>query len=217
MLYPDTYPELVDIVKGSTWKKFFDWLYKAAQLRYTTKDHLNALSKQFGTPKKLAKLIEAGFLTGVPYSIAPKAKEILKAEGYNTRTLQKDFNGLELKHALKITDAVLEIMAEPYFYAVIYPNFTEVIPDACLVFRNSGLLKVEMLEVEAEKPNWEDYLKEKKRKYEALGTNPDIYEKWWQVKCQQLGLPYGREFFFSVRCNSKIVKDWSGWKCVPDT
>lgn len=215
MLKSDLYPELDPIARGSTYKKLFDWLYSAAQLRYTTKDHLNRLNHQFGTPKKLAKLCEAGFLMGSEfYVITEKTRGILKAEDYNTRILQKDFNGQVAEHQLKITDFVLKIMAEPHFYAVIYPNFTDLIPDACVIFKNGDLLKVEMLEVEEEKGNWLDYLTNKKTAYEKLAHDLDIYHKWWKVWSARLDLPYCQEkyFCFSIRCNAKITQDWEGWK-----
>jgi hypothetical protein len=200
MQFADKYSDLVQTVKGSTYKKFFDWLYMAAQLRYATKDHLNRLSKQFGTKKKLDSLRESGFLTAIRngdvYVITPKSTKVLEDEGYNISILQKDFNGLSVNHELKITDAILTLQP----YAVFYYDFGYVRPDAIVILKRDNAYKIEMLEVEEPKSNWNAYLEDKKLNYTKLASDIEIYEKWWKVWSEKLKLPYPKmdNFCFDV-------------------
>ena len=111
-------------------------------------------------------------------------------EGYNTKILQKEFNGTSLEHELKITDAVLDLMGDPEFYAVFYGNFGYVIPDAVVTYRKPDSYKIVFIEVEEPKPDWFDYMEKKKVFYMQLGKDKDVYEKWWKVWSTKLGLPY---------------------------
>lgn len=209
----DTYPELTEIVRGSTYKKFFDWLYKAAQLRYTTKDHLNRLNHQFGTKKKLASLKEAGFFTAIKngdvYVITKKARKVLSDEGYNTAILQDDFNGFSINHELKVTDCLIHLEPNDVFYY----DFGYVRPDAIMIFKEPHRYKIVFLEVESEKGNWDLYLNDKKLKYMKLAEDPDIYSKWWKVMCEKLKLPYPEinQFCFWITAFVNKNGEWSGF------
>jgi hypothetical protein len=214
----DRHPDLEPIVRGSTYKKLFDWLYKAAQLRYTTKDHLNRLNHQFGTKKKIQSLIEAGFLTAINsnqvFVITDKTRQALKDEGYNTKILQKEFNGSSVEHELKIVDALFETtLANPELHAIFYYDFGYVRPDAIVVLKKPGAYKIVFLEVEEKKDQWENYLQNKKNNYCRLAEDKDIYEKWWKVWSDKLNLPYPKKedfCFWIVACTDTKGK-WEGW------
>jgi hypothetical protein len=217
MQFADKYPDLESVVKGSTYKKFFDWMHIAAQLRYTTKDHLNRLNKQFGTKKKLDSLRESGFLTAIRngdvYVITEKSRKALEIEGYNTSILQKDFNGLSVNHEVKTTDAILNIINKDQFYAVFYYDFGYVRPDAIVILRQPDAYKIVFLEVEEEKKSWQTYLDDKKQKYCRLAEDKDIYDKWWQVWSNKLKLPYPtiEQFCFWIVACTNTEGEWKGW------
>ncbi len=50
------------LLKGSSQKQLLDLLYKAALLRYTTKNQLNHINPKLGTAKKLPHLVDLGYL-----------------------------------------------------------------------------------------------------------------------------------------------------------
>ena len=220
MTFKDKYPDLEDVQAGSTWVKLFNFIYAIASLRYSTQKQLNKVSSQFGTPKKLEKLRKRDYLTAIRnsdvYVITKKTRQLLKDEGYKTDILQADFNGINLNHQLKITDCLVSLIREDDHYALFYPNFTYLIPDFCLIKKRDDAYKIIFGEVEEEKPNWTDYLNEKREKYNRLAKDRDIYLKWWKVYCEKLGLPYCTEeqFCFSVLVKGNIKKDWEGWNWI---
>lgn len=212
------YPDLEDIQIGSTWTKLFKFLYTAGMLRYSTKEHLNQVSGQFGTPKKLTKLRERGFLTAIRngdvYVITKKTRLLLEAEGFQIGLLQDDFNGLSVNHELKITDYILQAMQEEFFYFALFPNFTYMRPDALLVYKKSDReYKLVMLEIENEKSNWNDHLEKKRENYQRLSKDIDFYNLWKSYS-EQLGLPYCtmEQFCFSVLVVGNIKFECEGWK-----
>lgn len=226
--YSDKYPELEIFIKGSTWIKLFRFLYDFAQLRYATKEHLNQINNVYGTHKKLTHLVKEKYLSvknGDIYHITEKTRKLLGIEGFNTKILQSDFTGEVLKHELKITDCLLKLRKEPNFYGVFYPSFKELKPDACLIYaekedykkNNSKILryKIQFLEVEDEKGNWEQHLKNKRDKYILLARDFYIWDKWWRHNCERLELPFCKveDFCFSVLCVANIEpKEWEGWQ-----
>ena len=58
----DDYPELVELLKGSSLNQIGELLYRLYQLRYATKDQLNYFNNKLATPKKLKKLVDLEYL-----------------------------------------------------------------------------------------------------------------------------------------------------------
>jgi len=133
--------------------------------------------------------------------------------------LQKKFTGQTIEHELKITDFILDLQGKEFFYTVFYPQFKEppdytkdwLKPDACVVWKRGEDYKIQFVEVEDKKPGWENYLLNKKRNYELLAQDKNLYSMWWHEWHKKLNLPNCRleDFCFSVLCNVK--KDWEGW------
>lgn len=217
---PIKYPDLRPLTKGSSFKHVFDFLYKAGQLRYTNYEILNQVSEKVGTPKKLSKFVELGYLVSNPgdiLTVPAKTFDILTGENYNCKIL-KPAEGEGNPHNLKVAEIVYNLTKEPDFYAVFYPNFTDLVPDFCLIRKtevvNQVAYKIIFGEVEQEKFGWAEYLENKKAKYDKLARDTDIYEKWWKVWSENLNLPFFRleDFCFSISCFGKIKREWGGWQ-----
>jgi hypothetical protein len=223
------YPDLEWIEKKASYKQVFKLFYTLGQVRYATFKQLHPLNHRVATKPNLVKFVELGYLKSIDlvknqkaYSITEKTRKILKLEGFNIEVLQNKFTGQTLEHALLITDAVLKLQGQEHFYNVFYPIFREppdyqkefLRPDACILWKLEREYKIQFLEVEEQKPDWENYLLTKRDKYEKLARDPNTYYLWWKHWSDKLGLPMGRveDFCFSVLCNVK--KDWEGWQFV---
>jgi len=230
----ELYPDLEWTENKFSYSALFKEFYRLGQVRYATHNQLIPFNKQVFTKQNLVLLTELGYLDGsylvendTAYFITDKTKELLTKEGFNVRVIQKKFTGTDLTHSLKITDCLLKLQGQSFFYAIFYPLFRDppesknafLVPDACVVWKKDGAYKIEFIEVEEEKPDWENYLWVKKEKYERLARDPNIYHLWWKGKEEKgyhkkLILPLCKEadFCFSVICYANIKKDWGGWK-----
>ena len=223
------YPDLEPIAARASYKQIFDLLYIVAQVRYATFKQIHSLNHRVATKKILANLVSFGYLDTInlvknakAFHITDKTRQILEREGFNVKIIQKKLTGQDLKHALKITECLLKLQAQDNFYNVFYyffkmpPNYDGEFlrPDACVVWKKDGAYKIEFIEVEEEKPDWENYLLVKREKYEQLARDPNIYRIWWKYYAEKLNLPLCKEgdFCFSVRCFADIKKEWGGWK-----
>jgi hypothetical protein len=221
MIKADKYPELADLIKGSSYNQLFQLLYKVALLRYATPEHLKRISFKIGTVKKTARLNELGLLNTHPSGVSvitDKGLNLLKEEGYNTEPVNKKLQGTGAGDEPVIASVILDVMDEEDFYTVFYPHFDFLIPDACAIFRKDGKARLVFIEVEKKKGNWQKYLLEKKDKYERIGDDLDIYDKWWRRWSGILKLDFcpAEEFCFSVRCYSELKFDWQGWEFFAD-
>jgi hypothetical protein len=203
MRLPDKYPELEPLTKGSSYQQLFDLLYKAGQLRYFQKSHLNKLNPKLGTPKKLQALVELNFLTcnnSQVYNITQKTKDLLHQEGYNCKILAETVSGEGNPHNLFLSSVILEEMKDD-FYCAAYPSFTDLIPDALIVYKKPDAYRLLFLEVENEKADWENYIKGKKEKYKRLSQDYEIWDKWFRRWSRILELPFCKieDFKFSYK------------------
>lgn len=221
------HPDLEPIANKASYRQIFDLLYTLARCRYATFKQLHPLNHRIATKNNLVRLTELDYLkpvelvkNGPAYHITEKTREILKREGYNTEVLQKSFTGNALHHALKITDCLLNLQGQSFFYQVFYPIFREppdyrqefLRPDFAVVWKDGNRVKLQFGEVETEKPDWENYLLKKREKYEAIAQDKNTKEMWWKCWSERLRLLYGDDFCFSVLCSKQT--DWKGWGCL---
>ncbi|MDY6895448.1 MAG: hypothetical protein SVO01_08565 [Thermotogota bacterium] len=212
------YPDLAPIVKGASFNQLFQLFWMLAQVRYATRGQLNAVNSKLGTAKKLHHLFTTGYLSvknGV-HSITRKTLQILHDQNYVTAHIQQKLQGGGA-HELSVTDAV--ISEKPDF--VLFPSFKRppdyfddfLIPDACLIHKFENGYQIQFLEVENPKGHWEDYLSSKKVKYEVIANDYNLYDKWWRLHSERLGLQFPEvdQFKFTVLCYSKLKFDWPGW------
>ena len=216
MLYGEQYPELEALVKGSSYRQLFDMLYTLALVRYATPEHLRAVNFKLGTSGKLGKITELDYIsfTGVSfYTITDKALVLLERNGYNTKIIKRKLTGEMKEHQAVITSVILDLMKNPQFFAVFYPQFKHegeqaafLIPDAAVVFKDEDKVKLIFLEVElSDKPN--NYLDNKRKNYLELSSLYWFYDKWWRSYAQKLGLGLCKpeEFCFSIEIQKEKV------------
>lgn len=213
MRLPDRYSELAPLIKGSSYQQLFDLLYKAGQLRYSLKSHLNKINPKLGTDtKKLQKiqtLVDLGYLAcnnSQVYTITEKTRDALKnypKKHYNCKIFAETVSGEGAEHQLDVSSVILEEMKDD-FYAVCYPSFTDLIPDALIVYKKPDANRLLFIECENEKWDWGNYIRQKEEKYKALNSY-EIWDKWWRRWHRILELPFCGvdQFKFSYR----IVKN----------
>jgi len=212
----DKYPELADLVKGASYNQLFQLLYKVALIRYATPEHLKRINFKIGTVNKAAKLNEFGLLNTYPTGISvitDKGLNLLKENGYNIGHIAKKLQGNGFGDEPVISSVILDLMDEADFHTVFYPHFDFLIPDCAVVWKKDDKVKLQFVEVETEKGNWQGYLEKKKANYELLAQDFDIYDKWWRRWSDILRLPLCsvEDFCFSVLCISELSFEWKGW------
>jgi len=212
----DKYPELADLVKGASYNQLFQLLYKVAIIRYATPEHLKRINFKLGTVNKTAKLNEIGLLCTYPTwvsVITDKGLNLLKDNDYNIGHIAKKLQGNGSGDEPVISSVILDLMAEADFHTVFYPHFDFLIPDCAVVWKKDGNVKLQFVEVETKKGNWQEYLEKKKTNYDLIARDFDIYDKWWRRWSDILKLPLCpiESFCFSVRCYSGIKFNWRGW------
>lgn len=203
MKLSDKYQDLAPLTSGSSFNQLFTLIYILATVRYATAKQLRSVNPKIGTGFKLSALCDLGYLSksdGGFYYTANKGFELLRKEGFNTRILQKRLQGDYSFHQETLTDFILSVMREPDYYAVIYPNFTYIIPDACIIRKNENQYKIEFIEIEVSDKD-KEYIPDKKQRYEKLARDITLYSKWWQRWSALLKLKYCRQdqFCFWVR------------------
>jgi hypothetical protein len=217
-----------------TWENFFDTLWTIATVRYVTCDQLKKAfpeatwRKKCATPKMLTGLADLGYLTrteaGV-FSATAKAIDLLKECSKHNTEIIKPAGGKGEGDSLVKAEAFLDLIKQPEFFALFFPEFYEsprdaqpfLVPDGALVLRRDGKAKLAFLEIERPKSNWEDHLRGKKTKYEWIAGQEKTWAEWWAQWCQALKLePCAREEFgFSILCIGGVsfaAENWKGWK-----
>lgn len=211
----------------SSYKQIFNIFYTLATVRYATQKQLQSVNHRVATKNNLSKLVELGYLaeknltTFLAYHVTEKTRQVLKQNGYNADIIQKKFKGEVLQHELLITDCILKLQGKEDYFTTFYPIFREppdyqkefLRPDACVIWKKDNSYKIQFLEVEEPKDDWENYLLGKRDKYERLAEDANLFLIWWKVNSQRLGLPMCKieDFCFSVLCFSKLKFDWEGW------
>lgn len=225
--------ELEDIIKGRNWSNLYDFLWVAATVRYTTYQQLKSAfpdelwRTRFATPDQITRLAGKGYLNlteeGV-ITVTSKALDFLKT--YSTKNIDiiKLPRGQGKKESLTRAEVFLRIIKEHKPYALFYPEFKKnpkdtksfLVPDGAVVLKKENQAKLVFLEVESEKPNWQDHLEGKKYKYELLAQDVRTWSNWWRHWCKRLHLRHCsvEEFGFTVWCFGEWMADWEGWEFI---
>jgi hypothetical protein len=216
MDYKIKYPDLAPIVATRSWKGLFDLLYTLAQVKVASYNQLNPVNFQIATAPKLAQLAALGYIgftQPVNYFTTPKLMNLLKDEKYRVRHLPKDFTGFGDEHQLAVTDCLLREMKDPEYFAVFYPDFKFLRPDAAIIYQKDNMAKLVFLEVERTDKD-PSYLLNKKEGYDKLARQQDIYDKWWKHWSEEFNfeMPPIEKFCFSVKCVGNFKADWKGWE-----
>lgn len=224
--------ELEDIQKGVGWKRIYHCLWVIATVRYVTQqqltDHFPEANwvKMVATKPKLGKLVNRGFLEQSPdgvISATRKAVRLLKDYSDKNYEIIKLPKGIGQRDSLYNTDVLLQIIQLPDFYALLYPVFREsprddqpfLIPDGAVIFKKDNMAKLVFLEIERPKPDWQNYLEEKRWKYNLIAGRMGTWSEWWKEQSKKMGLRQceNGEFGFLIWCIGEIKQDdWQGWE-----
>lgn len=216
----DEISPICSLGNGGSWQLMVEMLYHIRLLRYVTQAQLKKINHRYVKicgKKKLEKLVELGMLTEA-YRATPKTTDLLKALGYNITLLQPEPTGDGGVDSILKTDVFIQALKLLNFKALLFPRFPKdtpyLIPDALLVEAESDTkYRLSFLEVETEKPDWDNYMENKKRNYERLGKDDQVY-RYWENVSEHLGLkkPTKEQFKFRVVCHGTIKKEWRGWE-----
>jgi hypothetical protein len=211
------YPDLVDLTKGASFSLVILTLYYAQLLRYSTAEHLKQLTKsvKIATKKKLQKLTDFGYLekNEEVYTSTTKTLDLLIKNGYYPKLLPPPATGRGAE--IYNSDSLVKIIQQPFYKALLYPSFEYLIPDGLLILQDGDRYQLNFLEIEAKKPKWEEYLEEKRAKYERLARDVKVFN-YWSIYSQYLGLkcPEIEGFKFKVLCIGGFYAEWRGWKFI---
>jgi hypothetical protein len=222
--------ELEDIRKGATWQNIYDCLWTIATARYVTRQQLAKYFpeavwlKKIATKKKLELLAQKGFLEQSPEGVLTatrKAVSLLKDYSDKRYEIIKLPKGIGQRDSVYNSDVILQVINMADFHALFYPVFHEnkkddqpfLIPDGAAVFKKDNRAKLVFLEIEKPKPDWQNYLDAKRRKYAVIAGRRETWSEWWSAQSQKLGLRQCQEeeFGFIVWCIGSYHADWPGW------
>lgn len=231
--------ELEEVRKGATWQNVYDTFWHIATVRYATyellkqafpKDKMVRGKKAIWcekcvTPKKLDYLVEKKFLTrtadGVLTATARAVEFLDVYSDYNTAII-KPAQGQGGRDMVYNTSIFLEALWRDDFFALFYPDDIRqnpkddqpfLRPDAALILRQGDQAKLVFLEVERKKPDWENHIQGKRRKYEIMAEREETWSVWWRRWCDKLKFKHCAisDFGFSVWCIGEFRADWDGW------
>lgn len=209
---------LCSLGSGGSWQLMTEMLYHIRLVRYATQAQIKQINPRYEKicgKKKLEKLVELGMLAG-SYRATPKTTDLLKALGYHITLLLPEPTGDGAVDSILKTDVFIQALKLPNFKALLFPRFPKdvpyLIPDALLVLSKENRYQLNFLEIETEKPDWHNHLENKRKNYERLGKDDQVY-RYWENICEHLKLkkPTKEQFKFSVLCIGNIKKDWLGW------
>jgi len=210
-------PMLYSTNKNRSYKLVWDILYYTRLLKYIHRTQYKKIRSRLSmaaTKKNLTYLCKQGYLKEVRsniYCAKDRAVQILQEINYekNLRLLPQEPVGNGDINEMNNTVIFLQAIKLTYFYTLLYPCFDYLKPDALLVLKNENSYKLTFLEIEAKKPNWEQYLETKKDSYLRLAKDVNFY-KYWKDASVKLGLicPVPRSLTFNVNFICSIQKDF---------
>lgn len=213
----DELAHLVPTNAGATFSQLWQIFYYTRLFKYVHKKQFPKIKKSFDkicTHDKLQELCKLGYLKNPQkdiYCAKDKVLPILREADFMTETLPVEPQGNGDINELHNTEIFINVMKQPHFHTLLYPNFTYLIPDALLVLldKEKNKYKLTFLEIEAKKPDWENYIRTKRDSYLQLASDISAYD-FWKVQCSKLKInsPNIKDFCFSVSFYCSISKDF---------
>ncbi len=212
--------ELRPLTSGGSFENIYQLLYYTTLLKYVTQEHIKSIGfagvGKVATKGKLQTLRELGYLRTSKinpriFSSTNKTYQVLKTLGHDFKLLPNlpKGDGAEIYN----TDVFVQALKLPNYYALFYPQFPKekpyIIPDALLVLKENHRYQLNFLEIEAEKPNWDNYLQIKYDEYKRLSKDIQVY-----IYCKafsgylKLLCPPVEKFKFRVIIIGSIIKEW---------
>lgn len=206
--------DVIPLDSGASFELFWDMLYNIRLLKYVRQDQLKFINPRYSKicgKKKMSCYCDLGLLNSLNevYTATDKSLEILKLLKLNTKILPKTIDGLGDINQLANTAVFIQALKLPDFLALLYPSFDYIRPDALLIRGDNVRYKLEFLEVESHKPNWIDYLENKRINYIRLAKDRQAYS-YWKAFSNYLSLPAPdiNAFKFSVSIIGNIKLDF---------
>jgi len=187
--------------KNRTRPRLLEGLHLLALLRYSTPEILRTVKKTALKLHILSKPSLASLQALVdpdPYRLTARGFSYLRDNGY-TLPYQERLQGGGA-HDLQVAAKVLQEYYTPDFYHALYPDFSYIRPDCLFIHRRPGEYRLTFLEVEIS-PKTDEYLGNKRRNYERLSQDYELWNGWWREQSKHLRLPFCTidQFCFSVR------------------
>ena len=211
----DELSNLIPTKQGATFAQLWQVFYYARLFKYICRKHYPMIKSAYSkicTDKNLKKLCKLGYFKNPNekvYCATDKVLPILKEAGFNIDVLPQESTGNGDINELNNTDIFIQLLKQKHFYTLLFPNFGYLIPDALLVEYDEETLSymLTFLEIEAKKPDWENYLEDKRNNYLRLSKDIKVYEYWKNI-APKLGfsIPEISDFKFSVTFYSSIQK-----------
>lgn len=202
---------------GATWNALWQIFYYTRLFKYVHKKHYPKIKKSFDkicTHDKLQKLCSLGYLKSPQrdiYCAKDKVLPILKETGFPISILPNEPIGKGDINELNNTDVFVQLTKLEHFYSLTFPNFGYVIPDALMIQmdKENRKYKLTFIEVEAQKPNWNEYIEKKRDNYLRLAKDITVFN-YWQEICNKLNIKPQTtdEFCFTVSFYGSIKKDF---------
>jgi hypothetical protein len=109
------------------------------------------------------------------------------------------------------TEVFLQATKQENFFTLLYCDFGYIIPDSLMVQvdREAKRFKLTFLEIEAKKPDWSNYIENKRCNYLKLAKDIHFFN-YWHKMCSLLDLPKPNieSLTFSVCFIGRIKKDF---------
>jgi hypothetical protein len=202
-----------------SYEAVWDMLYNIRRVKYIRRNQISKINKRYNktcSPDKIARLIELGLIKKTDNDIlisTDKSLQLLEQLGKDISLLPESIEGKGAINELNNTEVFIQALKLPDFLALLYPRFPNhnpyLKPDALLVRGTKEKYKLEFLEVEAGKSNWDTYLANKRINYLKLAREKRAYTYWtWQCELLKLSIPDIKDFKFSVSIIGKIKKDF---------
>jgi hypothetical protein len=212
--------ELADLVPrkaGATWSALWQILYFTRLFKYVHRSHYPKIKVSYNkicTDRNLLKLCQLGYFKNPQpdiYCATKKVLPILKEAGFNTNILPPEPIGIGNINEIHNTDVFVQATKLQNFYTLLYYNFDYLVPDALMVQldKDNKRYKLTFLEIEAQKPDWINYLETKRDNYLKLARDAQFY-KYWSSVCNAIELPQPviSDLKFSVFFICKIKRDF---------
>lgn len=213
----DELAHLVPTKAGATFSQLWQVFYYTKLFKYIHKKQFGKIKPAYNkicTHKNLQNLCELGYMKNPRpevYCATNRVLPILNEAGFTTSILPNESTGTGDINELNNTEAFIHLAKGKYFRTLLFPQFNTVIPDALLVEQDmtNSRYKLTFIEIEAEKPKWNQYLDDKRDKYVCLSKSIEVFE-YWQKTALLLNLPEPdiNTFNFNVAFVCSIKKDY---------
>lgn len=214
----DVLAKLIPFDAGATFSQLWQIFYFTRLFKYVHRKHYPMIKPAFNkicTDKNLKKLCELGYFKSPQkdiYCATDKVLPFLRETGkYPVDILPKESEGKGSINELNNTNAFVQLYRKEKFSTLLYFDFDYLRPDALMVEKDkvNRKYKLTFLEIEAQKPDWVNYITQKKDKYLRLAKDIRFYNYWCEI-CPHLEFPKPNinELSFSVLLVGKIKIDF---------